>query len=434
MEIQKDTIKELKQGQRIAFIATFVTFLLVVLKAAIGYLFNSKILVADAFHSGADLLAIFASGFGLWLASKRKTKRFPYGLYKAETLVSFLIGILIIWAGIEILLDGYYKLFYITHFEEFPFFPAGVSILSIIVAYFIAKKEKAVGETINSQSLVANASESFLDIVTSIVVLMGILLSYVQIPYIEGTVIILISLLILKLGVENVWLSLMVLMDANLDPTMQDEIEKKTNEIYGVKAVSEVNIRKAGPVKMVECRIETSPTLPLYRAHQLADKAEDFIMKHYDHIESVFIHVEPAKDKSVSAIIPVGDINGLDSKVYGHFGRSPYYIILRLNDSSIEIEDFYYNEFLAEKQHIGLKVIKAVIKYKLDILFTSNIGEISFYMLKDNFVDIYKIEEGLSVKEVIEKYQKNQLTLIAAPTHPVEKSQVVKSSGGNQEK
>ena len=422
MEIQKDTIKELKQGQRIAFIATFVTFLLAVLKAAIGYLFNSKILVADAFHSGADLLAIFASGFGLWLASKRKTKRFPYGLYKAETLVSFIIGGLIVWAGIEILLDGYYKLFYITHFEEFPFFPAAVSIVSIIVAYFIAKKEKAVGELVNSQSLVANARESFLDIVTSIVVLMGILLSYAQIPYIEGTTIILISLLILKLGVENVWLSLMVLMDANLDPTMQDEIEKKTNEIYGVKAVSEVNIRQAGPVKMVECKIETSPTLPLYRAHQLADKAEDFIIKHYDHIESVFIHVEPAKEKSISAIIPVGDINGLDSKVYGHFGRSPYYIILRLSDNETKIEDFYYNEFLDEKKHIGVKVIRNVIKYKIDLLFTSNIGEISFYMLKNNFVDIYEIKEGRSVREVIARYRNNQLEQITTPTHSIEDS------------
>jgi len=34
------------------------------------------------------------------------------------------------------------------------------------------------------------------------------------------------------------------------------------------------------------------------------------------------------------------------------------------------------------------------------MLFTSQIGEISFHMLKDNFVDIYNIEEGLSVGEL----------------------------------
>jgi cation diffusion facilitator family transporter len=104
----EENFKELKKGQRVAFIASFVTLVLAVMKGAIGYLFDSKILIADAFHSGADLLAIFASWFGLWMASKKKSARFPYGLYKAETLVSFIIGALIAWAGIELLKEGYH--------------------------------------------------------------------------------------------------------------------------------------------------------------------------------------------------------------------------------------------------------------------------------------------------------------------------------------
>ena len=424
MNSRENKTKALKRGQRIAFIATFATLLLAIMKASVGYLFDSKVLLADAFHSGADLLAIFASGFGLWLASKKKTKRFPYGLYKAETLGTLMIGVLIVWAGIEILRDGYHKLFYVASVQSFPILPVSASIVSIVAAYFIAKKEKAIGTIIGSQSLLANASESFLDILTSVIVLAGILLAYARIPYVEGFIIILISLLILKLGLENAWTSLLVLMDANLDPQLQLKIEEKINEIYGVKGVCEVKIRQSGPFKMVECTIETSPTLPLYRAHELADKAEDFIIKHYEHIESVFIHVEPSKKKSVSVIVPVKDINGLDSKVHGHFGRAPYYVILKYNSSIAEIEDFYYNEFLGKKKHIGVKVIKAVIKYKLDILVTPKIGELSFYMLKDNFVDIYRAEENSTVKDVMEKYRDNKLELVTSPTHLLEESQV----------
>lgn len=424
MENKKDKVKELKHGQKIAFIASSVTLLLAFMKGTIGYLFDSKILVADAFHSSADLLAIFASGFGLWLASQKKTARFPYGLYKAETLASFVIGTLILLAGIEILKEGYHKLFHITHIQIFPILPVSVSVISIITAYFIARKEKSVGKLISSQSLVANASESFLDIFVSLVVLIGILLAYAKIPYIEGSIIILISLLILTLGIKNIWTSLLVLMDANLDPELQSEIEEKINNIYGVKGVSEVRIRQSGPFKMVECKIETSPSLPLYKAHELASKAEDYIIENYKHIESVFIHVEPSKRKVISAIIPVKDINGLDSKVHGHFGRAPYFVVLRLSDNSnnVEIEDFYFNEFLGEKKHIGIKVIKAIIKYKIDLLFTSRIGEISFYMLKDSFVDIYKVEEDSSMKDIIEKYHNNKLEQITSPTHSVEET------------
>ena len=116
----------------------------------------------------------------------------------------------------------------------------------------------------------------------------------------------------------------------------------------------------------------------------------------------------------------------MSSHVYGHFGRAPYFIIVRFNENDLEIEDFYYNEFLDEKKHIGIKVIKAIIKYKLDVLFASQIGEISFYMLKDKFIDIYEIEEGATLKEVIEKYRGNQLKQITAPTHSVEDAQVEK--------
>lgn len=176
---------------------------------------------------------------------------------------------------------------------------------------------------------------------------------------------------------------------------------------------------------MVECKIETSPTLPLYRAHESADKAEDFITKNYEHMESVFIHVEPSNRKAVSTIILVKDINGLYSKVHGHFGRAPHFAILEINGGNTEIEDFYSNEFLDGKKHnIGIKVIKSVIRYKLDVLFTYKIGEISFYMLKDDFVDIYKAEENSSVREIIEKYNTGQLEFVTKPTHPVEESRV----------
>ena len=420
MEQSSNKFRRLRQGQKTAFIAAFVTLLLVMAKGLIGYFCDSKILMADAFHSGADFLAIFASGFGLWLASRKKTTKFPYGLYKAETFVSLIIGVLIVWAGVEILKDGLHKFSHIAQINEFPVLPVAVSLVSVIAAFVIAKRERCVGKAINSQSLIANANESFLDIFTSLVVLVGILLAYRKIPYAEGSISILISLLIFKLGLGNIWISLLALLDANLSPELQSSIEKEVNKIYGVKGVSEVKIRQSGPFQMVECKIMTSPSLVLYKAHELADKVEEYIDRNYENVESIFIHIEPMKEEIISAIIPVKEIKGLDSEVHKHFGRAPYFIILRLDGDDINIEDFYYNEFLGEKKHIGVKVIRVVIKYKLDTLFTSQIGEISFHMLKDNFVDIYNIEEARTVRDVIEKYRTGKLKRITTPTHPVE--------------
>ena len=61
MESTSSHIELLKRGQRVAITATVVILLLAVAKFVTGYLFDSRILIADAFHSGVDVLAIFAS-------------------------------------------------------------------------------------------------------------------------------------------------------------------------------------------------------------------------------------------------------------------------------------------------------------------------------------------------------------------------------------
>ena len=96
----------------------------------------------------------------------------------------------------------------------------------------------------------------------------------------------------------------------------------------------------------------------------------------------------------------------------------------------MEIEDFYYNEFLGETDriHVGVKVIKALIKHNLDLVLTPKIGEISFYMLKDNFIDIYRAEAGSTVREIIERYHNHEIDPITVP-HPAEESEIERQKG-----
>jgi predicted Fe-Mo cluster-binding NifX family protein len=135
--------------------------------------------------------------------------------------------------------------------------------------------------------------------------------------------------------------------------------------------------------------------------------------------------VEPSREKVLSALIPVADVDGLDSRIHGHFGRAPYFVIVRFDGNDMEIEDFYYNEFLGEKIHIGVKIVKALIRSGLSMLFTRSIGELAFYMLKENFIDIYRVGEELTVREIIQAYREKRLSMLTSPTHPLEESETV---------
>jgi cation diffusion facilitator family transporter len=435
-----DRAAALNRGRRAALAAALVLLVLGTSKGVVGYLLDSPILVADAYHSLGDIVAVSASAFGLWLAGRRRSARFPYGLLRAENLASLLVSLLILFAGVELLRDGYTRLLEPVRYRSFPLLPLLTGAVSAVVSFLIARLERRVATEINSGSLAANAGEAFLDVFSSTVVVAGILLSWLQIPYVEGGVVMLIAALLLRLGVVSAWGAVLVLLDANLDPQLQEEIADHINTLYGVRAVGEVRIRRAGPFQMVECTIATKPSLPLHEAHRLADQAEQSIVQRYSHVESVFVHVEPAREETLRAIIPVESMEGLGSRVSGHFGRSRFFAVVRIlpgpsgasatadgpapapptpgTEPGVEIEDFYLNEFVANKLHVGLHVFKAVVRYRLDVVFTAEIGEIAFSLLRSSFVDIYSCPPGLSVAEAVDRYRRGRLARITGPTHP----------------
>ncbi len=426
----------LGKGQQTALFASVVTLALAGVKALVGYAFHSSLLLADGFHTLSDFTVIFASWFGLFLAGREKTDRFPYGLYKAETLASFIIGLFVTWAGIEIIIEGFKKFGPPASTGVFPLLPVIVSCASMVIGYFLARRESAVGDAINSQSLKVIAQDSYLNIAVSFAVLAGIMAAWFNIPYVESALLFIISILILKLGFETIWFSLLILLDANLDRLLQSDIAEEINGIKGVIGVKEVKIRQAGPFRLVECNIESNPHVPLYRAHNLADRVESHVKNTFPYIESVYVHIEPGRSETTLAIIPVKDINGLDSKIHGHFGRAPYFIVVRIGSGTVEIEDFYYNEHLGKKGtiHVGVKVIREIIKYGFNALFTSQIGEISFHMLKDNFVDIYRAQENETARNVIERFRQGDIESLDGPTHPAETSQAERAAGTKGER
>ncbi len=423
MNTETEKKQLLKRGQRIALVSSLITLAVALVKGVTGYAFESHLLIADAFHSAGDVVTVAASGFGLWLAARKKSEKFPYGLYRAETVATLFIGLLILWAGVAMAREGYEKLFRHATSALFPLLPVCAAILSVVVSFFLAKIQEATARAINSQSLLATSRETRLDVFVSVAVLAGILMASRGMPYVEGGLILVIALLTLKLAGETVWLSVMSLLDADLDADLRDGVSSMITEIPGVRAVTGIRIRRAGPFRMVDCTIETAPHLPLYQAHELADRVEENIAGTYRDIDTVFVHVEPFRGKVLMALVPVDGVNGPDSVIHEHFGRAPYLALVRIGESNWELVDFYFNEFLGEKLHIGVKIIKALSATGIDILFTKQIGELSFSLLKERFVDIYKIEGTPTIRGIVTAYGNGELLRLHEPTHTLEDSE-----------
>ncbi|MGV9103538.1 MAG: cation diffusion facilitator family transporter, partial [Candidatus Thorarchaeota archaeon] len=242
------------KGQTVALVSLVVVAFLAITKAAVGFLYGSIALLADAVNSFSDILASGLVWSGLTLSQKEPTERFPYGYYRAETLASLVVSALIIFSGIEILWEAVRNIRSpIAVPLAIP--PLAAAALSMILYYALFRYKKQVGSEIDSKGLVADAKHSLADVASGFIVFIGILLSGVGYPIAEVAVAILVGIIVVKEGFSQAKDAVLYLMDACLSPEMVSEMRDLATKVKGITDVHDVRLRRAGPVYFGEMHI-----------------------------------------------------------------------------------------------------------------------------------------------------------------------------------
>jgi len=170
-------------------------------------------------HSIADVV----SSASIWAGSKiahRKTRLFPYGLYKVENLVVLITVVLLAGAAYEIV-EGVLGPPLEIRPERLPLARGGV-VLIVLITWAFSRCELRRGQVLGSPSLVADARHIASDMFAALVILTGLLGSYLELAFpldrIAALVIVaLIAWAAFKIAVD----AIRVLLDASLDfPTL----------------------------------------------------------------------------------------------------------------------------------------------------------------------------------------------------------------------
>jgi len=417
----------LSQGQRVAAIATALTLLLMTLKGVFGYLRHSPALVADAVHSGADALAIFASWVGLKLASRPPTKRFPFGLYRAETLACLLVAAIITVAGVKLLVDSITDLAKGQGVHHHSIEVLLVALASAAISFGIFVWEKRVGTCLNSQSLLANADESRMDIVTSLVVFLGTGATYLEFPAVELGVSGLLSFLIIWLGLKHGRLALYALLDASLNPDLELRASEIAKQVPGVMDVEQLKLRQAGPFCFGIAHVQLRKSVDVTRAHEVAHEVVRSVRNEIPQVENLTVHLEPYHPEIQTVMVPVSD-NNMDAVVSEHFGRAKVFHFATVSSKGVAHVEYMANTACKMHARAALAVIKEALKNrKVDAVLTREIGEIAFHALRDYYVDIYSAPEE-SAGEVLDRFLNQDLVRLLKPTHTSEAAGAPSSS------
>jgi len=409
----------LREGRRVAALATVLTLLLVVAKGLVGYVRHSPALMADAVHSAADTLAIFASWVGLRLADRPPTKRFPFGLYKAETLASLLVSAIILVAGVNLLLESMSGLIRGGALLPHSLDVLVVALASSVLSFGIFVWEKRVGGRLNSQSLLANADESRADIITSLAVFVGAGASYLGVSRVELIVAAGLSLIIIWLGAKHGRAAVYVLLDASLDRDLEQRAADIAEELPGVLAVEQVRLRRAGPFCFGIAHIAVRKSADVARSHELAHKVEEAVRAAIPRVETLTVHMEPFHPDKWTVMVPT-DAHSLDAPVSKHFGRAKYFLFATVSSDCIQQTEFIENPFRRNAARAGLAVIKEALQNrKVDAVVVRQIGEIAFHTLRDHYVDIYEAPKGSS-RDTLTQFAAQKLHPVIEPSHASE--------------
>ena len=186
---------------RSGYLFILTNFLLAIFNVAIGLLSNSLAIASDAVHSLIDAIS------GLLIIASEKIAslhKFSERREKIERITTIIIALIIIAAGADILIASIKN---IVDPEEVDYSLPVIIILiaSIVAKYSLAFYLKRQGDKFNSKVLAASGAETLNDAWISVAVLISAIIYLIWHINIESYVSILISIIIIKVGLEFIF-------------------------------------------------------------------------------------------------------------------------------------------------------------------------------------------------------------------------------------
>ena len=223
---------------------------LVLFKMTVGLLANSIAIVLDAVNNLSDALSSVITIVGTKLSGKAPDKKHPYGYGRIEYLTSVLIAVLVLLAGATSLKESVEK---ILRPEAASYTAASLVIVAaaVLAKFFMGRHVKAVGERINAQTLVASGADALFDAVLSLSTLAAAVVSLVWHVSLEGWLGAVISLIILKSGIEILVETLNDIIGVRPDAELAEKIKHEVASFPGVTGAYDLSLHNYGPTKII---------------------------------------------------------------------------------------------------------------------------------------------------------------------------------------
>ncbi|MGD0283547.1 MAG: cation-efflux pump, partial [Dissulfurispiraceae bacterium] len=260
--------------EKVALNSVIASFLLAAMKLIVGIVTGSIGIISEAAHSGLDFGAVSITYFAVRVSDKPADREHQYGHTKLESVAALVQTVLLLLTSGWIIYAAVHRLLYRTSDVRVAWYSVLVLVISIVVDFSRSRMLKKAAMETRSQALEADALHFNSDILSSAVVLVGILFVAAGMVRADAIAAIAVALLIAYAAVRLGKKTVDVLIDAAPEG-LADKIVLITRAVDGVIRIEKIRVKPAGPFAFVEMTLDVSRTLSLENVQLICSSIEE---------------------------------------------------------------------------------------------------------------------------------------------------------------
>lgn len=280
-------------GRRAFIIAVVGNLFLTIFNISVGMIAGSYALISEGAHTISDLMTSIIAYIGFKVASKPADVEHPYGHGRAENIAGLLIVVFLSLIAYEIITGAIDRLFFGKVVSIPDPLAVGMAIIGVIVNFLMSQSIIDLGHRASSPAIVADGKHQRVDILASIAILLGIMISQYGYPQLDPFIALIIGLLIVKTAIDVARENLDAIMGKVPSEDLVNQIIEVSNSVNKVCGTHEVRVNNVGAYSTVSLHIELPPDMSLDESHKIVHLVQNKIVDEVDVIQGATVHACP---------------------------------------------------------------------------------------------------------------------------------------------
>jgi len=280
------------EKSKVALSSFLAAIFLTAFKLIVGFTTGSLGIISEGVHSFFDLLAAGMTLIAVRYSEKPADHNHHYGHGKIENLSALVETLLLLLTCGWIISEAVHRLRTGQLEIEVTFWSFFVIVTSIVIDFTRSRALSKAAKKYNSQALEADALHFSSDILSSLVVLIGLIAYTINFLAADSISSIIVSVVVVVVSYRLGKRAINVLLDA-APQGINEKVKKIISDMKIVHDVHDIKIRNSGADIFIEMNIHLQGDTPLHDAHKIASDIETEIQNKVKH-SIVHIHMEPS--------------------------------------------------------------------------------------------------------------------------------------------